>query len=308
MLAAKHQGSLTAARPFRAASGLHRSLTVSVQASGDRPVALVTGSSRGIGRAVALALAKEGARVVVNYAGNQAAAEEVAHKITEMGAEAMVVGANVGKREDIDRLFKEVSDKWGRLDVLVNNAAAARVSRPLGFLVASGITRDGLIMRMKLEQWQEVVDTNLTGVFLCSQARGRGRDRGRGRAKNALKMMSKAKKGRIINITSVVGIVGNAGQANYSAAKAGVIGLTKTIAREYSGRAITCNAVAPGFIASDMTAAIDKKYEEQILKGIPLGRYGQPEEVAGLTRFLALDPAAAYITGQVLNVDGGMVM
>ncbi|KAL6755339.1 hypothetical protein V8C86DRAFT_2679307 [Haematococcus lacustris] len=279
MLAAKHQGSLTAARPFRAASGLHRSLTVSVQASEDRPVALVTGSSRGIGRAVALALAKEGARVVVNYAGNQAAAEEVAHKITEMGAEAMVVGANVGKREDIDRLFKEVSDKWGRLDVLVNNA---------------GITRDGLIMRMKLEQWQEVVDTNLTGVFLCSQ--------------NALKMMSKAKKGRIINITSVVGIVGNAGQANYSAAKAGVIGLTKTIAREYSGRAITCNAVAPGFIASDMTAAIDKKYEEQILKGIPLGRYGQPEEVAGLTRFLALDPAAAYITGQVLNVDGGMVM
>ncbi|GFH19453.1 uncharacterized protein HaLaN_16400, partial [Haematococcus lacustris] len=276
MLAAKHQGSLTAARPFRAASGLHRSLTVSVQASEERPVALVTGSSRGIGRAVALALAKEGARqpdeavlrcwqVVVNYAGNQAAAEEVAHKITEMGAEAMVVGANVGKREDIDRLFKEVSDKWGRLDVLVNNA---------------GITRDGLIMRMKLEQWQE----------------------------NALKMMSKAKKGRIINITSVVGIVGNAGQANYSAAKAGVIGLTKTIAREYSGRAITCNAVAPGFIASDMTAAIDKKYEEQILKGIPLGRYGQPEEVAGLTRFLALDPAAAYITGQVLNVDGGMVM
>ncbi|GFH16453.1 uncharacterized protein HaLaN_12876, partial [Haematococcus lacustris] len=316
MLAAKHQGSLTASRPFRAGSGLHRSLTVSVQASEDRPVALVTGSSRGIGRAVALALAKEGARsarqqpdegvlhcwqVVVNYAGNQAAAEEVAHKITEMGAEAMVVGANVGKREDIDRLFKEVSDKWGRLDVLVNNA---------------GITRDGLIMRMKLEQWQEVVDTNLTGVFLCSQARPgleTGAEAGPGPSlqrcpSNALKMMSKAKKGRIINITSVVGIVGNAGQANYSAAKAGVIGLTKTIAREYSGRAITCNAVAPGFIASDMTAAIDKKYEEQILKGIPLGRYGQPEEVAGLTRFLALDPAAAYITGQVLNVDGGMVM
>lgn len=264
----------TASRAFS------RCMAVQVRAQADeRPVAVVTGSSRGIGRACALALAKEGARIVVNYAGNQAAAEDVAHQITQLGSEAIVVKGSVGKRADIDALFKATHDKFGRLDVLVNNA---------------GITRDTLIMRMKPEQWQEVIDTNLTGVFMCSQ--------------NALKVMSKQKKGRIVNITSVVGVVGNAGQANYSAAKAGVIGLTKTIAREYAGRSITCNAVAPGFIASDMTASIDKKYEEQILKGIPLGRYGSPEEVAGLTRFLAVDPAAAYITGQVYHVDGGMVM
>mmetsp|Transcript_7108 Transcript_7108/g.12211 ORF Transcript_7108/g.12211 Transcript_7108/m.12211 type:complete len:285 (-) Transcript_7108:262-1116(-) len=271
--------SRASVRPFIASRPISRGLAVRVQASAEKPVAVVTGSSRGIGRAIALALAKEGARVVVNYAGNQAAADEVAHIITEMGGEALVVGASVGKREDIDRMFKEVTAKWGRVDVLVNNA---------------GITRDGLMMRMKPEQWQEVMDTNLSGVFYCSQ--------------NALKLMSKQKSGRIVNITSVVGLVGNAGQANYSAAKAGVIGLTKTIAREYSSRSITCNAVAPGFIASDMTASIDKKYEELILKGIPLARYGTPEEVAGLTRFLAMDPAAAYITGQVYNVDGGMVM
>lgn len=276
------QGAARAAvRPFVSSkvAPLGRALSVRVQAEGERPVAVVTGSSRGIGRAIALALAKEGARVVVNYAGNKTAAEEVAQKIVDMGSEALVIGASVGKKDQIDALFKEVTDKWGRVDVLVNNA---------------GITRDTLMMRMKMEMWQEVIDTNLSGVFYCSQ--------------NALKLMSKQKSGRIVNITSVVGVVGNAGQANYSAAKAGVIGLTKTIAREYSGRAITCNAVAPGFIASDMTAAIDKKYEEQILKGIPLGRYGQPEEVAGLTRFLAMDPAAAYITGQVYHVDGGMVM
>jgi len=258
---------------------MSRRMAVSVRAADEKPVALVTGSSRGIGKAIALELAKQGSRVVVNYAGNKQAAEEVAQKVTELGSEALVVGASVGKRDEIDRMYKEVTDKWGRVDVLVNNA---------------GITRDTLIMRMKPEQWQDVIDTNLTGVFYCTQ--------------NALKMMSKQKSGRIVNVTSVVGLVGNAGQANYSASKAGVIGLTKTVAREYSGRSITSNAVAPGFIASDMTAAIDKKYEEMILKGIPLGRYGQPEEVAGLVRFLATDPAAAYITGQVFNIDGGMVM
>jgi 3-oxoacyl-[acyl-carrier protein] reductase len=252
---------------------------MTVVAAADGPVCIVTGGSRGIGRAIALALGKEGARVAVNYASSPDKAEEVAAEITKLGGEAITIGCNVAKRDELDAMFKAVTDKWGQVDVLVNNA---------------GITRDSLIMRMKPEQWQDVIDTNLTSVFYSTQA--------------ATKIMGKAKKGRIINITSVVGLVGNAGQANYSAAKAGVIGLTKTTAREYAGRNITCNAVAPGFIASDMTAAIPEKYEAQILAGIPLGRYGQPEDVAGLVRFLALDPAAAYITGQVMNVDGGMVM
>jgi 3-oxoacyl-[acyl-carrier protein] reductase len=158
----------------------------------------------------------------------------------------------------------------------------------------AGITKDTLIMRMKPDMWQDVIDVNLSGVFYCTQ--------------QATKIMMKKRTGRIVNITSVVGVTGNAGQANYSAAKAGVIGLTKTTARELSSRGVTCNAVAPGFIASDMTAAIDKKYEEGILAAIPLARYGQPEEVAGVVKFLALDPAAAYVTGQVVHCDGGMVM
>jgi 3-oxoacyl-[acyl-carrier protein] reductase len=242
-------------------------------------VAIVTGASRGIGRAIAVALASEGAKVVVNYASSASAAEAVVAEINslENGSEAIAVPADVSKEAEVDSLIKSAIDKWGRVDVLVNNA---------------GITRDTLLLRMKLEDWQSVIDLNLTGVFLTSRA--------------IAKIMLKQKSGRIINIASVSGLMGNAGQGNYSAAKAGVIGFTKTVAKELASRGITVNAVAPGFIATDMTA--DLKNTEEILKFIPLGRYGQPEEIAGMVRFLAADPAAAYITGQVFNVDGGMVM
>lgn len=253
--------------------------TVQAQAADEPKVCLVTGASRGIGKAIAIQLGKKGAKVVVNYNASREPAERVAQAVRDAGGEAICVQANCAQREDIERMFKETVDAYGAVDVVVNNA---------------GITRDGLMMRMKPEQWQEVIDTNLTGVFYCTQ--------------QACKAMGKKRKGRIINIASVVGLTGNAGQANYSAAKAGVIGLTKTVAREYAGRNITCNAIAPGFIASDMTAELSDKVEEQIMKTIPLGRYGQPEEVAGLVSFLALDPAAAYITGQVVTIDGGMVM
>ncbi|HIK42103.1 3-oxoacyl-[acyl-carrier-protein] reductase [Thermoleptolyngbya sp. M55_K2018_002] len=239
-------------------------------------VAIVTGASRGIGRAIALALAAEGAKVAVNYASSSGAADAVVAEIAGAGSEAIALQADVSKADQVDALFNAVMEKWGRVDVLVNNA---------------GITRDTLLLRMKPEDWQAVIDLNLTGVFLCTRA--------------ASKIMLKQKSGRIVNISSVVGLMGNPGQANYSAAKAGVIGFTKSVAKELAPRGITVNAIAPGFIATDMTHGLDS---DSILKMIPLGRYGQAEEVAGATRFLAADPAAAYITGQVLNVDGGMVM
>ncbi len=240
-------------------------------------IAVVTGASRGIGRAIALELAAEGAKVAVNYARSAEAAEAVVAEIQELGAEAIALQADVSEAEQVSELFKTVMDKWGRVDVLVNNA---------------GITRDTLLMRMKPADWQAVINLNLTGVFLCIQA--------------VTKPMLKQRSGRIINIASVSGQMGNPGQANYSAAKAGVLGLTKTVAKEMATRGITVNAVAPGFIETDMTH--DLKSAEDILKFIPLGRFGQPEEVAGLVRFLAADAAAAYITGQTLTIDGGMVM
>ncbi|MCT0217028.1 3-oxoacyl-[acyl-carrier-protein] reductase [Synechococcus sp. CS-1330] len=239
-------------------------------------VALVTGASRGIGRAIALDLAAAGAQVVVNYASSPDAAEAVVAEITAAGGEAWSHRADVADEEQVDAMVKAVLARGGRLDVLVNNA---------------GITRDGLLMRMKTADWQSVINLNLTGVFLCTRAVSRA--------------MLKARSGRIINITSVVALMGNPGQANYSAAKAGVIGLTRSNAAEFAARGVTVNAVAPGFIESDMTAELDK---EPILGAIPLGRMGSAAEVAGAVRFLAADPAAAYITGQVLQVDGGMVM
>ena len=239
-------------------------------------VALVTGASRGIGRAIALDLAAAGAQVVVNYASSPEAAEAVVAEIISAGGVAWSHRADVADEEQVDAMVKSVLERCGRLDVLVNNA---------------GITRDGLLMRMKTADWQSVINLNLTGVFLCTRAVSRS--------------MLKARSGRIINITSVVALMGNPGQANYSAAKAGVIGLTRSNAAEFAARGVTVNAVAPGFIESDMTAELDK---EPILAAIPMGRMGQASEVAGAVRFLAADPAAAYITGQVLQVDGGMVM
>lgn len=239
-------------------------------------VALVTGASRGIGRAIAFALAQEGAKVAVNYSSSVVAAESVVAEIQQQGGEALALQADVSQTEQVDQLVEKIQEKWDKIDILVNNA---------------GITKDNLLIRMKLEDWQAVLALNLTGVFLCTRAVG--------------KLMLKQRRGRIINIASVSGQMGNPGQANYSAAKAGVIGLTKTLAKEFASRGITVNAVAPGFIETDMTH--DLKAEE-ILKLIPLGRFGKPEEVAQMVSFLASNPASAYITGQVFNVDGGMVM
>ncbi len=239
-------------------------------------VVLVTGASRGIGRAIALSLATAGAKLAINYAQSAEAAQQVVQEITTQGGEALALAGDVSQPAAVDELFSQIQSHWGRLDVLVNNA---------------GITRDGLLLRMKPEDWQQVIDLNLTGAFLCLKA--------------AAKIMVKQRRGRVINITSVVGLTGNPGQANYSAAKAGLIGLTRTSARELASRNITINAVAPGFVATQMTEKLDT---EPILASIPLGRLGSPEEVAGVVRFLAADPAAAYITGQVIQVDGGMVM
>jgi len=240
-------------------------------------VVLVTGASRGIGRAVAEALAAAGAAVVLG-ARDEAKLAEAVDAIVSAGGRASAVSLDVCHRESVDAALAAVLQRHGRIDGLVNNA---------------GITRDNLLLRMKAEEWEAVLATNLTGVYHCTQA--------------ALRPMLKQRSGRIVNVTSVVGITGNAGQANYAASKAGVIGFTKSIAREVASRAITVNAVAPGFIDTEMTAAMTDKAKEAVASSIPMGRVGKPEDVAGAALFLLSD-AAAYVTGQVLGVDGGFHM
>jgi len=241
-------------------------------------IALVTGASRGIGRAIAIGLAEAGADVAINYAGNEQAALETAEAVRAQGRQAITIKADVGDAEQVESMVKQVLEHFGRLDILVNNA---------------GITRDNLLMRMKEEEFDQVINTNLKGVFNCMKA--------------VTRPMMKQRSGRIINISSVVGAVGNPGQTNYVAAKAGVIGMTKSAAKELASRGITVNCVAPGFITTEMTDVLSEETKEQLLKSIPLGRLGQPEDIARIVRVLASDDAA-YMTGQTLHVDGGMYM
>ncbi|MBN5852244.1 3-oxoacyl-[acyl-carrier-protein] reductase [Staphylococcus aureus] len=240
--------------------------------------ALVTGASRGNGRSIALQLAEEGYNVAVNYAGSKEKAEAVVEEIKAKGVDSFAIQANVADADEVKAMIKEVVSQFGSLDVLVNNA---------------GITRDNLLMRMKEQEWDDVIDTNLKGVFNCIQ--------------KATPQMLRQRSGAIINLSSVVGAVGNPGQANYVATKAGVIGLTKSAARELASRGITVNAVAPGFIVSDMTDALSDELKEQMLTQIPLARFGQDTDIANTVAFLASDKAK-YITGQTIHVNGGMYM
>ena len=241
-------------------------------------VAIVTGSGRGIGRSIAMELASAGAKVVVNYAGRSDKAEETVELIRQAGGESLAVQADVSQEADVKRLIQTTLDHYGKIDILVNNA---------------GITRDTLLLRMKETEWDAVLDTNLKGVFLCTKAVSKG--------------MLKQRSGVVVNISSVVGLSGNAGQANYAAAKAGVIGFSKSVAKEFASRGVRVNVVAPGYISTDMTETLPEGVRNEILSGIPLGRIGRPEDVAKVVRFL-VSPEASYITGQTVCVDGGMEM
>jgi len=243
----------------------------------DQQVAVVTGAGRGLGRAIALRFAAEGADVVCLSRSSENA-ESAAEAVRESGRQAWAISADVGDSDSVNQAVKQILSEVGKVDILVNNA---------------GVTRDGLLMRMSEQDWDLVLDTNLKGAFLLTKAFTRP--------------MMKQRKGRIINISSVIGLIGNAGQVNYAASKAGLIGMTKSVARELASRNITTNVIAPGFIRSDMTSKLKEEQKEAILAGIPLGEMGEPEDIAQAALFLA-GPGARYITGQVLTVDGGMVM
>ena len=241
-------------------------------------VALVTGGGRGIGRAIAARLAEEGARVAISYRSNDETAKETANLLRKAGAECEIFKGDVEAPEDVEALMKGIGEAFGPVEILVNNA---------------GITRDNILLRMKDAEFDEVLATNLKGTYLCTRAVLRG--------------MVRVRWGRIVNVSSVVGLLGNAGQANYAASKAGIIGFTKSVAREVAGRGITANAVAPGYVETELTGALPENVKQQILGQVPVGRFGEPEEIAEVVAFLVGD-GAAYVTGQTIAVDGGMVM